>query len=78
MDFVEGLMKSQYKSIILVVVDRLTKYTHFMALSHSFLVQVVAQLFVDHMYKLHGNSYTITNDRGMVFLNNFWYELFNL
>lgn len=34
MDFIESLPKSQGNDIILVVVDRLTKYSHFLALSH--------------------------------------------
>ena len=36
MDFITGLPKSEGKSVITVVVDRITKYAHFCALSHPF------------------------------------------
>jgi hypothetical protein len=36
MDFIVGLPKSGNKSIIMVVVDRLSKYAHFCALQHPF------------------------------------------
>jgi hypothetical protein len=36
MDFIIGLPKYEGKSVIMVIVDRLTKCTHFCALSHPF------------------------------------------
>ena len=36
MDFITGLSKLEMKIVIMMVVDRLTKYAHFCALSHPF------------------------------------------
>ncbi|XP_044489062.1 uncharacterized protein LOC123213655 [Mangifera indica] len=77
MDVIEGLPKSQGHNAILVVIDRLNKYAHFMGLSHLFSVQM-AQLFLDNVYKFHGNPAIITTDRDTVFLSNFWQEFFRL
>lgn len=44
MDFIGGLPKSNGKEFIFVVVDRHSKYVHFMPLSHPYEVIQVAQL----------------------------------
>lgn len=72
MDFVEGLPKSEGKSVILVVVDRFTKYAHFVPLSHPYTAKVVAEIFIQHVFKLHGLPKSIITDRDPVFLSSFF------
>ena len=47
MDFVEGLPKVGWKSVILTVVDCFSKYAHFIALSHPYTASSVARTFFD-------------------------------
>lgn len=63
MDFIEGLPKAHGKDIILVVVDRLTKYAVFLVLSHPYTAKEVAELFVEDIVKLHGFPSSIISDR---------------
>ncbi|RVW78323.1 Retrovirus-related Pol polyprotein from transposon 17.6 [Vitis vinifera] len=78
MDFIEGLPKSNGKTAIFVVVDRLTKYGHFMLLPHPYTAKMVAQVFLDSVYKLHGLPHSITCDRDPIFTSVFWQEFFKL
>ena len=76
MDFIEGLPKSEGQEVILVVVDRFSKYAHCMALSHPYTTSGVAKTFMNNVYKLHGLLASITSDRDPVFFSSFWKELF--
>jgi hypothetical protein len=78
MDFIIGLPKSGNKSVIMVVVDCLSKYDHFYALQHPFTTSTVAQIFKDKVFKLHGMLHSIVSDRDPTFTRNFWQEPFNI
>jgi hypothetical protein len=77
MDFIIGLPKSGNKSVIMVV-DHLSKYSHFCTLQHLFTTSMVAQIFMDQVFKLNGMPHSIVFDRDPTFTSNFWQELFKL
>jgi hypothetical protein len=76
MDFITGLPKSRNKSVIMVVVDCLSKYAHFYTLQHPFTTSIVAQIFMDRVFNLHGMLHSIIFYRDPTFTSNFWQELF--
>jgi len=78
MDFIDGLPLSHGHSVILVIVDCLTKYGHFFSLSHPYTAVTVANLFFTQVFKLHGLPQTIVSDRDAVFTSSFWKEPFRL
>lgn len=67
MDFIIGLPKSEGKEVIFVMVDKFSKYAHFMTLSHPYIARSVAKTFMDSVYILYGLLTTIVSDRDSVF-----------
>jgi hypothetical protein len=78
MDFIEGLPQFNGKSVILMVVDRFSKSTHFLPLGHPYTTTTIVRCFFDNVVRLHGIQASIVSDRNPVFTSNFWRELFKL
>lgn len=78
MDFITNLPKSNGYEAILVVVDRLSKYSHFIPLKHPFTARSIAFIFVKEVVRLHGVPESILSDRDPLFVSIFWKELFKL
>lgn len=78
LDFIEGLPTSHGKDTILVVVDRLSKFAHFLTLTHPFTAKVAVEKFVERVIKLHGLPRSIISDRDPIFISRFWQEFFQM
>jgi hypothetical protein len=77
MDFIIGLSKYEGKSVIMVIVDRMTKYAHFCALSHPFKSNIVSTAFMERVQKIHGSPKIIVSDKDPIFTRHFWTKLFS-
>jgi len=71
MDFVVGLPVSRTKDTIWVIVDRLTKSTHFLAIRKIDGAAVLAKKYENEIVKLHGVSVSIVSDRDSKFTSAF-------
>jgi hypothetical protein len=78
LDFIEALPKVGGKSVILTVVDRFSKYCHFIPLAHPYTAESVAQAFFSEIVRLHGVPQSMVSDRDPVFTSKFWQELMRL
>lgn len=70
-DFVKGLPMSNEYNSILVVMDRLIKFVHFVHLVNPYTTKSVAKLYVKKFMKLHEKPRSVVIDRDMVFMINF-------
>jgi hypothetical protein len=78
LDFIEGLPKSGNSNCILVVMDKFTRYDHFLLLSHPYTTSSVAGVFLNEVYRLHGLPASIISDKDPIFTSKFWQSLFKL
>jgi hypothetical protein len=76
MDFIVGLPNtSRHHDSIWVIVDRLTKTTHFLLVHTTHKTETYAEIYIDQIVCLHGITRTIVSDRGALFLARFWEQL---
>ena len=78
MDFIVGLPAYRGNTCIFIVVDRFSKGVHLGMLPPHHTSQVVAQLFMEMVGKIHGMPRSITSDRDPLFISKFWQALFSL
>lgn len=76
LDFITGLPISNGFSVILVVVDRSSKYGNFGPLKEGFTAVAVDSLFLELVVKHHSFPKSIVSDRDPIFMSRFWQELF--
>jgi transposase InsO family protein len=77
MDMITKLPLSGGFDSVLVVIDLLSKLTHFIPCRESSLSAVLANLFRKNIFRLHGFPDKIVSDRGTTFVSNFWKALMN-
>ncbi len=72
MDFVMGLPRTQKShDAVWVIVDRLTKSTHFLPVRMDYSLEKLAKLYIDEIVRLHGVPVSIVSDRDPRFTSKF-------
>src|SRR5882724_312866 len=77
-DLITELLWSHGYDAIMVIVDHLSKCAHAIPMMSDIMASRVAQLFRDHMWKLHGLPEEVISDQGTQFVSNFMCNLSQL
>src|SRR5258708_31222442 len=75
MDFITDLLPSHGFDTLLVVVDHLSKQSHFIPTIQSLNTPGLAQLYISSIFKLQGLPSSIISDRDPLFTCLFWDSL---
>ena len=75
MDFITDLPESDGYDTILVVIDRLTKMSHFISCKKDLDARQFTTLFMQHIVRLHGIPRDIITDRGSLFTSGLWKQI---
>ena len=73
-DFITGMTpdKKTQHDMIMVVVDRFSKMAHFISCKKTDTSEVIMQLFLKEVFRLHGVPRTIVSDRDKLFTSSLW------
>jgi hypothetical protein len=72
MDFIVSLPRTpKGNNSIWVIVDRLTKVAHYVPVKITFGTECLANLYVEHILRLHGAPKSIVSNRGPQFVAKF-------
>ena len=84
MDFITKLPKSkdptttEVYDAIMVIVDRLTKYTIMLPFKEKYNAEQLAFVLLDRLIRDHGIPESITSDRDKLFTSNYWKTLLGM
>ena len=77
MDFITRFpMTARQHDSIMVVVEKLTKTSHFIPAKSTYKSDAIAKIFMKEIFRLHGLPKAIIFDRDTKFTSNFWKSLF--
>ena len=72
-DFLTHFPRTQQKhDSVWVIVDRLTKLAHFLAVRMIFALERFCRLYIRHIVQLHGVPVSVVSDRDLRFTEHFW------
>lgn len=69
MDFILDLSKSKGIDALMVVVDRISKYIHFILLKHPYMVNSTMKIVVHEVVRHHGIPKAIVSDSDPLFIS---------
>ena len=77
MDFTKGLPKKfKHHDSIMVVVDKLSKQTHFILVKSTYKDVNIVDMVMKEIFRLRGVPIVIISDRDVKFTRNFWKAFF--
>ena len=73
LDFITGLPRTRrHHDSFLMIVDRMTKSSHFLAVKTTYLVEDYANLYLTEIVRLHRVHFSIILDRGPQITSHFF------